>query len=202
MKAISFLLSTVLVLGLFVTGCIKNTPIGQSSTVSTDSSTDYKMPASGFVFPLNVARLDRGETKQYDSAGQDVSVGYNSAHPDIKITTYVYIIPTRQPAETLSKHFLFCKSEVVRMRSSARLLSDGPVKVKIGTDTQPGMHAQYTYAEDLFGSSQEVLSEVYLFTYNGWFVLYRITYPKSDESICKPVIKKYLEDLKWPAKSS
>ncbi len=195
-------LSTMLLVSLAVSGCINNTPLPKTSKVKTDASTEYKMPTSGFTFPTSVAGFDRGTTTQYDSAGKDVSVGYNMDLPPIKATVYVYEIPSRLPAETLDKHFKFRKSEVKRSHPVVKLVSQGPTKQTIGSTSQTGLKATYSYAENLFGTRRDVLSEVRLFTHSGWFVLYLITYPKVDQATCEPIVLKFMHELEWPPKTN
>ena len=46
--------------------------------------------ASGFSFPNKIGQFQRVMTRQYDAAGQGVSVGYEVDRPRIAATIYVY----------------------------------------------------------------------------------------------------------------
>src|ERR1700740_1611419 len=76
--------------------------IGLVFTVSNERATAASGPvavpldgnirhiASGFSFPNKIGKFQRVMTRQYDAAGQGVSVGYEVDRPRIAATIYVY----------------------------------------------------------------------------------------------------------------
>src|ERR1700722_48696 len=94
-----------------------------SSTTFAQASQDAPLihVSSGFSFQSQVASFHRVDATQYDSAGEDISVGYNNEAVPIAATVYVY--PAH--ARPLAQEFAARQKEVMHGHPGARLLSTG-----------------------------------------------------------------------------
>lgn len=158
----------------------------------------YTNGPSGFCFPNHVDGFKRDQVTRYDRMERDIGVGYNELFNQIVMTVYVYSIPARGPDSTIDGHFEGCKHAVSEAHIGAELLSEGPVQISPGGVPHEGKHAVFTYTQLFLDRVQPVKSEIYLFTNEQKFVLYRVTYPVSQQAKAVPDISSFLNDLAWP----
>jgi hypothetical protein len=141
---------------------------------------EFRHAPSGYVFPLQVGAFQRVALLQYDTAGLDVSAGYNDAAADCPVVLTIYVYPTPRmtfigadPAlvratemQWLDGAYGAAKQEIARAHAGAILDSEDS-RMQNGV---PGKKAVYS-----IGSAQ---SELLLFVVeHAWFLEYRATYP-------------------------
>ncbi len=155
-----------------------STSLRQPLTLSVDG--EFTHAPSRYRFPAEVAPFKRVALRQYDSAGLDVSAGYN-ARPFgclIAITIYVYPAPRESfagadpalvresDARRLQAGYERGKQEITSVHPGASLrLEDLPVQ-----DGVTGMKAIYQFDD----RDSELL--VFIVDHT-WYLKYRITYP-------------------------
>jgi hypothetical protein len=141
---------------------------------------DFKHAPSGYIFPAEVEAFRRVAILQYDTAGLDVSAGYNASLPECPIVLTIYIYPTPRMSFIgadpdlvrsleggwLDHEYSVVKRQIVTAHTDAILKSEDS-KVQ---DEVPGKKAVYAIAN--------AESELYLFVVrHSWFLEYRVTYP-------------------------
>lgn len=157
----------------------QSSPLARPASVAVVG--DFKHAPSGYVFPVRVAEFQRVAVVQYDTAGLDVSAGYNDALPGCAVVLTIYVYPTPRmtfigadPAAVrsleagwLNRAYGEAKGEIVHVHPDAMLESEGSA-------TQggiPGEKATY-----LIGDAR---SELFMFVVeHAWFLEYRASYPK------------------------
>jgi hypothetical protein len=129
-----------------------------------------------------------------------MSVGYNDGQ-SVAMTVYVYPVPQGGPDGSLDGHFQTCKGEVLSHHRGAEVLSESRVTVTPGGQKQNGWRAAFTYTQRFAQQQQAVQSDLYLFADGPWFIKYRATYPASQKATAEPVIKTFIDELRWPEES-
>ncbi len=157
--------------------------------------------ASGLPFPERIANYRRGAINQYDRRGTDVGVGYNFEGDDASVAFTVYVRPpvtleSGAPA-SLAEQFEIEK-EVIRIhhpgtreswvREESFLTEKIPVLAK---------SAEFEYTENFSLHRQPVISQLYLFEREGWFIKYRLTFAKDQEQQARQVARRMLEKAPW-----
>jgi hypothetical protein len=135
---------------------------------------------SGYLFPIQVGAFQRVDLLQYDSAGLDISAGYNDVLPGCLVALTIYIYPTPRMTfigadpdvvRSLEERWLEgaytgAKREISRAHPDAVLVSED-AKAQDGI---AGKKAVYSIGE--------TESELYEFVvHHSWFLKYRATYP-------------------------
>lgn len=164
--------------------------LAQPRSVSTVG--EFRHAPSGYTFPAQVDAFQRVALLQYDTAGLDVSAGYNDALPGCLIVLTIYVYPTPRmtfvgadpdvvrslEAQWLDGGYNQAKQEIARAHPDAMLETED-AKTQEGV---PGKKAIYA-----IGDKQ---SELYLFVVgHSWFLEYRNSYPKQ----CAPQARQAIE---------
>jgi hypothetical protein len=150
------------------------------------ASGEYVHKPSGFAFPATVDIFQRVELTRYDSAGLDVSAGYNSASTGCPIRLTIYVSPAPR-VSYLGADPALVKAMEARWLDSAyqqwkRAIADSHVRAKLigeaesAQDGVPGKKA--VYAVD--GEQSEVSVHV---AEHAWLLTYRISFPSACEAI-------------------
>lgn len=147
---------------------------------------------SGFSFPASVAGFVRGTPNQYDTAGQDVSVGYDYFKPRIVATFYVY--PTE--GKTQGEEFLRRQREVTTMYPAAQLVSTGTAKVT--PKELPAMIATYAIPKMFEQDNQPMRSLLLVGQRGDRFIEYRISFPVSGGEAATKAAQDFLAEFAWP----
>ena len=183
MKKLHFLI----VLFVFIVGCETTNQKAVNSFKYDSQNNTYEHENSGFLFPPSIGEFERGNNiKNYDSAGNNISVPYNFITKKQKIagTVFVYpgmkeyaITPVPKFGETpnwfFEKHYIEVKDAIVEAYR-ARLLSEQDFNLNRSLIDNQGKKAVFEY--DAI-NGETVHSHLYLFPYKGWLVKYRFTYP-------------------------
>jgi len=155
-----------------------SSPLAQAKPIAATG--DFTHAPSGYVFPAQMDAFQRVAILQYDTAGLDVSAGYDDSLPACPITLTIYIYPTPRMSfigadadvvrsiETgwLDHAYESAKREIAQRHSDAVLKSED-AKTQGGV---PGKKAVYS-----IGAAESELSVFVV--HNAWFLKYRTTYP-------------------------
>lgn len=182
---------------LFLLGCA-TLPAGFESA----EESVVRHTISGMEFPPQVSGFQRVNVTTYDDVGQDVSVGYAQSRPErCNITFYIY------PASAgLEEHTAELKAMIESHHPGAILISESETVHTHSGVTYPGTLVIYTYEETrriyarnaIFESTESVESRAYLFIYEDWYMMYRMTYPEDFRSEIDVYISSFMERLIWP----
>jgi hypothetical protein len=197
---------TIVLLAAFLFGCPGKNPTPESF-IFNPTTGEYTHGKSGFVFPSNVGNFKINETKQYDPSGLDVSAGYSMNEPQRQglLTVYVYpaikdysIFPVPQlgktPEKFIVQHYEGVKDEIINYYR-AELVSEEEANFDIGGGNRPGRKATFRWSA---ADGQKVLSHLYLFVHEGWFIKYRITHHEKQESLVNQEVAQFMSKLAWP----
>jgi hypothetical protein len=185
------------IVALFLLSCA-TLPVGFESA----EESVVRHTLSGMVFPLRVSGFDRTSFTTYDDIGRDVSVGYRLLQPaHCNFTFYIY------PASAeLEEHLVELKAMIESHHPGAILVSEAETAHEHSGASYPGMVLAYTYevmtrvnmGTAIFESSEEVESRAYLFVYEDWFMMYRVTYPLEFRDEIDIYLSSFMERLVWP----
>jgi len=160
--------------------------------------------ASGFEFPEWYDGFQRVTAYQYDTAGLDVSIGYNDRRPDCLIVATVYVYPTPRMSfvgaspdavasmerRWLDSGFAQAKAEIERHHPTMHSVTIGPTETPTGASSLQG--SMLTYRED------DQISELRLFVYDHqWFLKYRFTYPETCQKDATARLDALVRKLPW-----
>ena len=145
----------------------------------------------------DVAHFMVPAVRQYDRKGDDISVGYDQFGQDIVLTVFVYPVPKRGPDNTLAGHFGNCKAEVMQ-HENARQVSEEAVEISPAGQKHEANHATFTFTNIFAGKRQPLGSELYVFTHDKWFVMFRATYPADHQAAAEPLVREFVNALAWP----
>ena len=192
---------------LLLAGCVTTEPRGMSLTFDAAQNV-YTHKQSGFSFPSEIGKFQREEgIVFYDKAGDNFSVSYNLVIAEKKTigTVYVYpsledssITPNQKSGQTpewlLNEEYDDAKAAIIDSYG-ARVLSESEVGMNRSLLNLTGKKGVFEW--DKVGG-ETVFSQLYLFSYKGWLVKYRFTYPSKYNTVIEPEIQRFLEMFRWP----
>jgi hypothetical protein len=148
--------------------------------------------ASGFSFPNKIGNFQRVMTRQYDAAGQGVSVGYEVDKPRIAATIYVY--PSN--GRLLETEFLVRENEIVALHQDTKLVDreTGFVSPK----KNPALVANYEYTDTFAGKVQPLRSRLLVARRGDWNIEYRFTYAASEGANGASLVDFLQSGFVWP----
>jgi len=148
--------------------------------------------ASGFSFPNKVGQFQRVMTRQYDTAGQGVSVGYEVDRPRIAATIYVYPSSGR----LIETEFVVRENEIVALHQDTKLIDRGAGFV--GPKKIPAMVANYEYTDTFAGKVQPLRSRLVVVRRGDWNIEYRFTYAASEGANGASLVDFLQNGFVWP----
>jgi hypothetical protein len=148
--------------------------------------------ASGFSFPSKIGNFKRVMTRQYDAAGQGVSVGYEVDKPRIAATIYVY--PSN--GRLLETEFLVRENEIVALHQDTKLVDreTGFVSPK----KNPALVANYEYTDTFADKVQPLRSRLLVARRGDWNIEYRFTYAASEGANGASLVDFLQNGFVWP----
>ncbi len=165
------------------------------------------------VFPSTVGRLQRAAPHIYDTAGQDVSVGYNLANGDTKIAGTVYVYPAPPltsfdspdsvvadaRARLARAEFARREKEVTHAHPGAILLQERPVTLLQDFTAIDGWQATFAFSGNFAGQHRTLRSELFVFCFvaGKWALEYRFTYPQ--QRAPRADIDGFMRELRAPS---
>lgn len=160
-----------------------------------DAPAAYVHAATRLTFPEQIARFTRAKVTFYNQERSDVGIDYRNDPYTTLLSVYVY-----PAAGSMEDHFKDCCAAVVKQNKEPKLLEEKPDSLVKGGTTYEGRQALYAVKRKLGGPDEvEVLSQVRLFRYGSFWVLYRISYLKARQAECGQEIEAFLEAEPWPA---
>ena len=148
--------------------------------------------ASGFAFPNKIGEFQRVMTRQYDTVGQGVSVGYEVDRPRIAATIYVYPSSGR----LLETEFVVRENQIVAQHQDTKLVDRGtgfvsPKKI-------PALVANYEYTDNFAGKIQPLRSRLLVARRGDWNIEYRFTYAASEGASGAALVDFLQNGFGWP----
>jgi len=148
--------------------------------------------ASGFSFPNKIGNFQRVMTRQYDAAGQGVSVGYEVDRPRIAATIYVY--PSN--GRLLETEFVVRENEIVAQHQDTKLVDRGTGFVS--PKKTPALVANYEYTDTFAGKVQPLRSRLLVARRGDWNIEYRFTYAASEGANGASLVDFLQNAFVWP----
>ena len=148
--------------------------------------------ATKFTFPAKFGTFQRALPQQYDAAGQDFSIAYDSLLPPVSITVFVYPAAGRSLEDELARR----QHEISGVHPDARLLAHGPAA--LSPSHERALSASYRYRAVFGDVSQPVLSGVLIARHGDRFVAYRVVYPETAKALAVPAVLKFEQSFPWP----
>ena len=148
--------------------------------------------ASKFTFPAKFGSFQRALPQQYDAAGQDFSIAYDSLLPPVSVTVFVYPAAGR----SLEDEFARRQNEITAVHPDARLLAHGPAT--LSPDRERALSASYRYRAVYGDVDQAVFSALLIARHGDRFVAYRVVYPETAKALASPAALKFEQAFPWP----
>jgi hypothetical protein len=148
--------------------------------------------ASGFSFPSKIGQFQRVMTRQYDKAGQGVSIGYEVDRPRIAATIYVYPSSGR----LIETEFVVRENEIVALHQDTKLIDRGSGFV--GPKRIPALVANYEYTDTFAGKVQPLRSRLVVVRRGDWNIEYRFTYADSEGANGASLVDFLQNGFAWP----
>jgi len=148
--------------------------------------------ASGFSFPGKIGNFQRVMTRQYDVAGQGVSIGYEVDKPRIAATIYVY--PSN--GRLLETEFVVRENGIVALHKDTKLMDRGTGFV--GPKKTPALVANYEYTDSFAGKVQPLRSRLVVARRGDWNIEYRFTYADSEGANGASLVDSLQNGFVWP----
>jgi hypothetical protein len=148
--------------------------------------------ASGFSFPSRIGQFQRVMTRQYDTAGKGVSIGYEVDRPRIAATIYVYPSSGR----LIETEFVVRENEIVALHRDTKLIDRGTGFV--GPKRIPALVANYEYTDTFAGKVQPLRSRLVVVRRGDWNIEYRFTYAASEGANGASLIDFLQNGFVWP----
>ncbi len=155
---------------------------------------DYVQPGTNFHFPAQVADFSRSKITPYNAAHSDVEVDYDNDPFTVHLSVYVY--PTSGP---LKSHYEQCRADVSRVHPDAQLFEEKPYQIEQGGVTYQGYYALFFMRDRFIGDKeQDLLSQLIIFRRDNNYVLYRISYLRSEREKAEKQIAEFIKQFVWP----
>ena len=163
-----------------------------------DAGTAAVSHETGFTFPYQVGNFVRVAVHNFDSAGHDMSYGYNHMLVPVTATIYVYPKSETRPRTLLDQHFEDVCDEILARHKNAAVIHSGVATLALSGTQRRGYKAVFSYTKSCAGSVQPLRSELSLFEYQGYFLKFRFTYPARDQTQGEKEATRLMQEIKWP----
>lgn len=194
----------LLAIGLVsVAACVQVRTVPEQSEVSVGGT--YRHTASGMEFPERIESFYRVRVTRFDSAERDVGVGYELLEPSTEpsvialgkqasVTVYIY------PSSDLSldAHFEAVKAETLKAHPSGVVVEEKEMETVQTGEKITGWAVTFSFSEEFAGTEQPLLSHLYLFKREAWFVKYRVTHPTANRELVEGQVTRLVESLTMP----
>jgi hypothetical protein len=170
-------------------------PRGPGGFAGGSGASDLVIQSTGFRFPARLGVFVRGGGKQYDAAGQDLSVKYKAGE---LIIADIYEYPSG--GKTLAAEFADRKDEIKLAHSDARLLREGPVTIHPGGIERSGWKAVFAISQGYhYSFPPPYQSDLLVLQRGARFIEYRFSYSASHRERAESEIRKFIDHLAWPS---
>lgn len=130
---------------------------------------DYVHRETGVTFPARMPGFTRGNVREFDPQGRDVSAAYGDGN--FVATVYSYPLPPR--LHDLREVLTDAQAAIQQANPAAKLVREGA-----GPDGS--MRAEYEFTARLRSGEQLVRSHVVVYGKGDWLLKYRVTYPAAE----------------------
>lgn len=156
---------------------------GKTTDTATRSASgeDYPRDIEDFDddvnFPIEIAGFRRSKAIEYASDMADFSVSYELDEPDLRVRSSIYLYKRKLYAPTLEKQFRMEEHAVRQYQSRTTLILEDTITVWKNGQQYQARRAAFKFTSDLFGSSQAVYSELFVWVVGDRYVKVRTTTP-------------------------
>lgn len=164
----------------------------------------YTHQATGVQFPEEFVPFVRVSIHEYDTAGDNVGIGYNlhSFREPTILTVYLYPgwspsqdRPAAPPDVLLEEHYQGALVTILASHRDSKIISQEPFVLRQSGQTLRGGRAVVQFEEDFAGHEQVCSSCLYLFYYDNWFIKYRMTCPAAVYDLAQQYIEQFVLDF-------
>ena len=211
----SIITVVLLVLSCLLCGCPSIQFINPNAPERLIVNGIYTHKHSGIQFSTQIGSFVREKILVYEQPEKNISVGYNCVtYPSlVALTVYVYPVDTTvsklkgdiTPNELnllFGTHFNKLKETILAYHRGARLISDDKIFLNQAGRIYEGTKATFEYKQSFSGLMQEVVSSIYLFIYDDYFIKYRVTYPRSMVNKAVPVTEEFIRTFFWSSQDN
>jgi hypothetical protein len=184
------------VIGLAAEGPRDSTGITQIRATGT-----WKHPASEFSFPTQFGAFKRVAITQYDSGGKNVGVGYEAKARDVGVVLTLFVTPPQRDtsgnALDLAAQYPSERAAVIKHHAAVRTIEEWTPARTPNAEAAAGYAATFRFQEVFEGYTQEIESLLFLYTFEGWVVKYRITYAWSQRERARRLGEAFVSAFRW-----
>jgi len=164
---------------------------------------------AGIHFPEKLAGFKRGELKNYDDEGRNLSAAYNRIGFGklIALTIYIYPAPSltsigspRDVVESalryqLDREFESVESNLLDAHPGSEALTDFDLEMLFAGETLSGRRGMYSTPNGMGQRGLSAISSFELYRFGNWWMKLRITYPQDMQSRCEGAIDKFRSEF-------
>jgi hypothetical protein len=172
--------------------------------VPIDHPGPVRHEASGLEFAEGYDGFQRVSAFRFDTAGENVGIGYNDRRPDCLIVATFYLYPTppmhlvgASASAVASVEQSWLEGELVNARAELEHYHPQMESPSAGAATMPLAGGELQGASFRYREAGND-SELRLFVYeHRWFLKYRFTHPESCRAAATPRIDALVRRLPW-----
>ncbi len=196
------LLLPSLLLLLLPAGCSPTPSVNEDlprGTARIPAEGPYHHPYSGITFPTILAGCPRESLSSLTSSGSAVSATYDSWNLFARLSVRLDLFPRGKEGHPLSleEQFRETLGSYLARTEGAVPVEEEEVELSREDGRASGKSARICYSARMDGWKREVCTRIFLFATDHWFILYRITYPSSQETRVQGKIRRVLQDFRW-----
>ena len=147
---------------------------------------------SGVLFPEQIDIAKRLRPHRY--ALNNVSVGYQVVNNDCFVTYTVYVYNRNN--NSVDEEFDQAKT-AIELFYEEELIDEQQITLDQSGQTIEGKMASYSLISYHEGEPYFQTSYLYLFSFNNWFIKYRITHPNASFVCANEAITNFIQKYKW-----
>ena len=187
----------LLILALGLWGCATPPPQPQDIEVSGT----YTHVMTELAFPQAQGAFIREFVTRYDPGAFNVSGTYRAIAPYAAIATLYHYPATSDLSppspEEVVQHFQQVRDNLTRGNPGAVPRSHTALQARINGFELYGLSASYS-VEEFPALGGPVITWVYLFPLDGWYLKYRFTHVAEDEEFLVPLEQEFISLTRWP----
>jgi hypothetical protein len=168
-----------------------------SSVVLTEGT--YFHRYSNMEFPERVGGFQRKRLVTYDPDEQHLSVRYDLVTSGRDVAATIFVYPCADTGDDSNNqdqhHFDALKVHIMKDHPEAVLVYEGEVKFRRAGEIRRGKMASFKFTDVFAYGVERLLSHVYLFRNDKWFIEYRITYPQVQHDAVVDEVNKFLSSF-------
>lgn len=184
---------------LVAQGCAST---GKTTDTATRSASGGEYPRDiedldDVNFPVEIAGFRRSKAIAYASDMADFSVSYELDEPDLQVRSSIYLYKRKLYAPTLEKQFRMEEHGVRQYYSRTTLILEDTIAVWKKGEQYQARRAAFKFTSDLFGSSQALYSELFVWVVGERYVKMRTTTPYRMRQAVEARRTALLDGINW-----